>query len=66
MVHRCNLAEVEEDGVASLCTWDLCEIKCLCEIRLSSPFLATPPRPNMGGEVSRSGPNRLQVFANLN
>jgi hypothetical protein len=33
MVRRCNLAEVEEDGVASLCMWDLCEIRCLCEIR---------------------------------
>jgi hypothetical protein len=33
MVHRCNLAEVEEDGVASLCMWDLCEIRCLWEIR---------------------------------
>jgi hypothetical protein len=45
MVHRWwNLAEVEEDGMASLCTWDLCEIRCLCEIR-RSPFLAAPPRP---------------------
>jgi hypothetical protein len=34
MVRRCNLAEVEEDGVTSLCTWDLCEISCLCEISL--------------------------------
>jgi hypothetical protein len=34
MVHRCNLAKVEEDGMASLCTWDLCEISCLCEISL--------------------------------
>jgi hypothetical protein len=31
MVRRCNLAKVEEDGVARLCTWDLCEISCLCE-----------------------------------
>jgi hypothetical protein len=58
MVHRCNLVEVEEDGVASLCTWDLCEIRCLCEIRNSS-FLAAPPRPYMGGKVSGSGPSRL-------
>jgi hypothetical protein len=65
MVHRCNLAEVEEDGVASLCTWDLWEIRCLCEIR-DSPFLAAPPRPYMGGEVSGSGPSRLQVYANPN
>jgi hypothetical protein len=34
MVRRCNLAKVEEDGMASLCTWDLCEIRCLCEISL--------------------------------
>jgi hypothetical protein len=34
MVRRCNLAEVEGDGVASLSTWDLCEIRCLCEIVL--------------------------------
>jgi hypothetical protein len=43
MVHRWDLAEVEEDGVASLCTWDLCEIRCLCEIRDRSswpPLLA--------------------------
>jgi hypothetical protein len=46
MVRRCNLAEVEEYGVASLCTWDLCEIRCLCEIRDRS-FLAVPPRPYM-------------------
>jgi hypothetical protein len=40
MVRRCNLVEVEEDGVASLCTWDQCEIMCLCGI--VSPFLAAP------------------------
>jgi hypothetical protein len=34
MVRRCNLAKVEEDGVASLYTRDLCEISCLCEISL--------------------------------
>jgi hypothetical protein len=43
MVRRCNLAKVEEDGVASLCmgsmvwlayAWDLCEISCLYEISL--------------------------------
>jgi hypothetical protein len=64
MVRRCNLVEVEEDGVASLCTWDLCEIRCLCGI--VPLFLAAPPRPYMGGEVSRSGPSRLQVFTNPN
>jgi hypothetical protein len=64
MVCRCNLAEVEEDGVASLCTWDLCEIRCLCEIRFS--LLVAPLRPYMGGKVSGSDPNRLQVFANPN
>jgi hypothetical protein len=47
MVFRCNPVEVEEDGVACLCTWDLCEIRCLCEIRDLS-FLAAPPRPYMG------------------
>jgi hypothetical protein len=31
MVRRCNLAEVEKDGVASLCVG---EIWCLCEISL--------------------------------
>jgi hypothetical protein len=31
-----------------------------------SPFLAAPHRPYMGGEVSGSGPSRLQVFANPN
>jgi hypothetical protein len=46
MVHRCNLAKVKEDGVASLCTWDLCEIRRLCEIRDPS-FLAAPPCPYM-------------------
>jgi hypothetical protein len=65
MVRRCNLAEVEEDGVASLCMWDLCEIRCLCEIRDRS-FLAAPPRPYMRGEVSGSDPSRLQVYANPN
>jgi hypothetical protein len=45
--------------VASLCMWDLCEIRL-------SPFLAAPPRPYMGGEVSGSGPSRLQVYANPN
>jgi hypothetical protein len=65
MVRRQDLAEVEEDGMASLCTWDLCEIRCLCEIRDPS-FLAAPPRPYMGGEVSGSGPSRLQVYANPN
>jgi hypothetical protein len=64
MVCRCNLAEVEEDGVASLCTWDLCEIRCLCGI--VPPFLAAPPRPYMGGKVSGSGPSWLKVFANPN
>jgi hypothetical protein len=34
MVHRCNLAKMEEEGVASLCTWDLCEISCACKISL--------------------------------
>jgi hypothetical protein len=29
-------------------------------------FLAAPPRPYMGGEVSGSGPSRLQVYANPN
>jgi hypothetical protein len=42
MVRRCNLAEMEEDGVASLYMWDLCEI-------VDSLFLAAPPRPYMGG-----------------
>jgi hypothetical protein len=65
MVRRCNLAEVEEDGVASLCSWDLCEIRCLCEIGDPS-FLAASPRPYMGGEVSGSGPSWLQAYANLN
>jgi hypothetical protein len=65
MVHRCNLAKVKEDGVASLCTWDLCEIRRLCEIRDPS-FLVAPPRPYMGGEVSGSGPSWLQVYANPN
>jgi hypothetical protein len=32
MARRCNLAEVERDGVASLCEFDLCGIWCLCEI----------------------------------
>jgi hypothetical protein len=65
MVCRCNLAEMEENGVACLCTWDLCEIRYLCEIR-DRAFLAAPPRPYMGGEVSGSGPSRLQVYANPN
>jgi hypothetical protein len=34
MARRWDLAIVERDGVASLCTWDLCEISCLCEISL--------------------------------
>jgi hypothetical protein len=46
MVRR-DLAEVKGDSVASLCTWNLCEIRCLCEI--VSPFLAAPPHPYMGG-----------------
>jgi hypothetical protein len=65
MVRRWDLAEVEEDGVASLCTWDLCEIRCLCEIRYRS-FLAALPRPYMGGEVLGSGPSQVQVYANPN
>jgi hypothetical protein len=48
MVRRWNLAEVEGDGVASLCLWDLCEFRCLCEI--VPPFLAAPPHPYMGGQ----------------
>jgi hypothetical protein len=63
MMRRWDMAEVEGDDVASLCTWDLCEIGCLCEISL---FLATPPRPYMGDDVSGSDPSRLQVFANPN
>jgi hypothetical protein len=39
--------------------WDLCEIR-------DHSFLAAPPRPYMGGEVSGSGPSRLQVYANPN
>jgi hypothetical protein len=65
MMRRYNLAEVEEDGMASLCMWDLCEIRCLCEIA-DSLFLAAPPRPYMGGEVSGSSPSQLQVYANPN
>jgi hypothetical protein len=43
MVRRCNLVKVEEDGVASLCTWDLCEISCLCEISLCEfAYLGAP------------------------
>jgi hypothetical protein len=45
MVRRCNLAEVEEDGMVSLCTWDLCEIMCLCEI---VPLLGRPSLPLYG------------------
>jgi hypothetical protein len=65
MMRSWDLVEVEEDGVASLYTWDLCETRCLCEITDRS-FLAAPPRPYMGGEVSGSGPSRLQVYANPN
>jgi hypothetical protein len=49
---------VEEDSMACLYMWDLCEIGCLCEIRDRSP-LAAPPRPYMGDEVSGSSPSRL-------
>jgi hypothetical protein len=45
--------------------WVLCEIRCLCEIG-DVPFLAAPPCPYMGGEVSGSSPSWLQVFANPN
>jgi hypothetical protein len=38
----------------------------VCEIRENSSFLAAPPRPYMGDEVSGSGPSRLQVYANPN
>jgi hypothetical protein len=34
--------------------------------RLAASFLAAPPRPYMGGEVSGSGPSQLQVYANPN
>jgi hypothetical protein len=34
MVRRCNLAKGEEDDMASLCTWDLCEISYLCKLSL--------------------------------
>jgi hypothetical protein len=47
MVRRWDLAEVEGDGVASLSTWDLCEIRCLCEIR--DPLLGRPSSPLYGG-----------------
>jgi hypothetical protein len=56
---------VEEDGVASLCKWDLCEIRYLCKIRDPS-FLAAPPRLIWEGEVSGSDPSRLQVYVNPN
>jgi hypothetical protein len=51
MVRRWDLVEVEGDSVASLCTWDLCEIRCLCKI--ISPFLAAPPRPYIWGARSQ-------------
>jgi hypothetical protein len=50
MVRRCNLVKVEEDGVASLCTWDLCEIWCLCGI---VPLLGRPSSPLYGGRGLR-------------
>jgi hypothetical protein len=34
MVRRCNLVEVEEDMAWLAYTWDLCEIRSLCEIVL--------------------------------
>jgi hypothetical protein len=30
------------------------------------PFLDDPPHPYTGGEVSESGPSRLQVYGNPN
>jgi hypothetical protein len=45
---------------ASLCTRDS------MRDQMSLSFLAAPPRPYIGGEVSGSGPSRLQVYANLN
>jgi hypothetical protein len=41
------------------------EIGSMRDQRLTS-FLAAPPCPYMGGEVSGSGPSRLQVYANPN
>jgi hypothetical protein len=66
MVRRWDLAMVEKEMWRVLAyVWDLCEIRYLCEIG-DLPFLAAPPCPYMGGEVSGSGPSRLQVFANPN
>jgi hypothetical protein len=66
MVRRQDLAMVKKEIWRVLAyARDLCEIRCLCEIGEIS-FLAAPPCPYMGGEVSRSDPSRLQVFANPN
>jgi hypothetical protein len=63
MVHRWDLAEVKKEmACACLCMGSMRD-QILCKI---VPFLATSPRPYMGDEVSRSGPSRLQVFANPN
>jgi hypothetical protein len=43
MVRRYNLVEVEGDGVASLCEFDLCGIWCLCQIG--------PSRGTLGGFI---------------
>jgi hypothetical protein len=57
MVRRWDLAMVEKEIWRVLAyAWDLCEISCLCEIG-DLAFLASPPRPYMGGEVSGSGPS---------
>jgi hypothetical protein len=47
MVRRCNLVEVEGDGNASLCEFDLCGIWCLCEIffPLGAPLMALYMQP---------------------
>jgi hypothetical protein len=66
MVRRWDLAMVEKEiWRVQAYAWDLCEIRCLCEIA-DVYFLAAPPCPYMGGEVSGSSPSRLQVFANPN
>jgi hypothetical protein len=62
MVRRWDLAMVEKEIWRVLA---YARSDCLCEIR-DRPFLAAPPCPYMGGEVSGSGPSRLQVYANPN
>jgi hypothetical protein len=63
MVHRWDLTMVEKEmACASLCVWSMWDQVSMRDC----PFLAAPPRPYMGGEVSGSDPNRLQVFANPN